>query len=42
MDTQIVMEQSNKGARDLGILNVDTDERKPANQFARRRNQALP
>lgn len=36
------MEQSNKGARDLGILNVDTDERKPANQFTRRRNEALP
>nr|XP_015851310.1 translation initiation factor IF-2-like [Peromyscus maniculatus bairdii] len=36
------MEQSNKGARDLGILNVDTDERTPANQFARRRNEALP
>lgn len=33
--------QSNKGARDLGVLNVDTNEPKPANRFARRRKKAL-
>lgn len=33
--------QSNEGVRDLGVLNVDTNEPKPANRFARRRKKAL-
>lgn len=42
MDYSTTVGQSNQGARDLGVLNVDTNERKPANRFARRRKKALP
>lgn len=34
VDTSTSVRQSNKGARDLGVLNVDTNECKLANHFA--------